>query len=210
MRPFALLAASLLWASTALAAPQNLEVQSDGSFVYALVYKAGVASAVAHDHVVHAPKLTGEAVYDAESVAGSSINVTADVMGIVTDSDELRKIVGLNTFLSDNQREEILGHIRAKYQLYADEYTTIKFESTSVGGTKDELEVTGNFTLRGVSKQITVPLTITQEGEGLIARGKFQILQSDFGYSPFSALFGALKVKDQVDIFLKVNLQPSV
>ncbi len=208
MRNALLLLAGLLAATPAWAAPTELKVQDSGSFVYALVYKAGMASAVAHDHIVHAPKLAGSAVYDADNPSGSSINVTINVMDLITDTEELRNKVGLNTELSDGQRDEILGHIRAKYQLYAEKYTTISFKSTSVSGTADKLQVTGDFTLRGVTKSITVPLAISDKGDGVLARGKFRILQSDYGYDPFSALFGALKVTDHVDIVLKVNLQP--
>ena len=39
-----------------------------------------------------------------------------------------------------------------------------------------------------------------QRVEPLLVVRRFSILQSDFGYEPYSALFGALAVKDKVDI----------
>ncbi len=204
----AALLSTLMWANTAFAEPKNLTVDPSGSFVYALVYKAGMASAVAHDHVVHATKIEGTAVYDADDITKSNIDVTVDVLGIITDTDDLRKSVGLKTFLSDGQREEVLSHIHAKYQLWAEKYNTITFKSTAITGTKDKVQVTGDFTLRGVTKSIVVPMAITDNGDGTaLAVGQFQLKQSDFGYNPFSALFGALKVKDDVDVVLKIKLK---
>ena len=36
-------------------------------------------------------------------------------------------------------------------------------------------------------------------------KGRFSLLQSDYGYEPYSALLGALAVKDEVEVVLDLT-----
>jgi polyisoprenoid-binding protein YceI len=189
--------------------PVNLNVVPSRSTIYALAYKAGMASAVAHDHVVQARNPTGTGVWHATDAAQCRVSVSVNVADLFPDAVDLRAKVGLPTpGPSDGQREEILGHILAKYQLYAEQFGTIGFESTSISGTEGDVTVKGNFTLRGVTQPVIVPMHLTRTDEGVHATGKLRILQSQYGYDPYSALFGALAVKDEVDIVLDILLTP--
>ena len=196
---------SLLPAS-ALAEESSYAINPDNSMLYALVYKAGAASAIAHDHVVRAESVEGQLKWDAQDPKSSSVNVTVEVAKLMPDADDMRKKVGLPNTLSSGQRTEILDHILANYQLDAATFSTITFRSTSVAGSGTNYRVTGDFTLRGVTKTLTVPMVVFEKDGVLKAAGKFRINQSDFGYKPYSALFGALKVKDYVDIVMKFEL----
>ena len=82
------------------------------------------------------------------------------------DSDEMRNYVGLPRTLDAGARETILEHIHAEFQLYLEKYSSITFRSTSVSKSGDSWSVTGDFTVRGVTKRITVPMTISPEGDG--------------------------------------------
>ena len=200
-------AAALLLASPALAADKYV-VDNAKTKVYALAYKGGAASAVAHDHVVRAGDVSGSAMWDSANPSTSSISVTVKATSLVPDEDSMRAYVGLPNKLSEGQRNEIQEHIFAKYQLWTDTYNTVTFQSTGVAPVGNQFQVTGNFTLRGVSKPIAVLMTITPDGNALHCTGRFKLNQSDYGYAPYSALLGALKVKDTVDIVLDFRLVP--
>ena len=47
----------------------------------------------------------------------------------------------------------------------AKQFPAITFKSTGVKGSGDKLEVTGDLTLHGVTKEITVPVTKTGEAD---------------------------------------------
>jgi polyisoprenoid-binding protein YceI len=191
------------------AGPVDLVLDRGRTSIYALVYKAGAAGAVAHDHVIHAPDFEGSGTFDPASPERSEIAIVVSVTGLLPDADAMRQKVGLPNTLSDGQREEILSHILSEYQLFAERYDTIKFTSTSMTGALPEVQVTGDFTLRGVTKRITVPMKITaQDDGGFRAKGSFRILQSDYGYKPYTALFGALRNRDEVDVVIDARLVP--
>lgn len=55
----------------------------------------------------------------------------------------------------NTQRDE---HLRSPDFFNAVQFPTITFQSTSVVTTQDAIEVTGNLTLHGVTKSVTIPL----------------------------------------------------
>jgi polyisoprenoid-binding protein YceI len=61
-------------------------------------------------------------------------------------------------------------HLTSPDFLSADEFPVISFESTKVAarqdGDKTVYDVTGNFTMHGVTKEVTLPLVKLGEGEG--------------------------------------------
>jgi polyisoprenoid-binding protein YceI len=62
----------------------------------------------------------------------------------------------------DTGHEQRDGHLRSNDFLAMEEYPVITFKSTSVKETSDDtFDLTGDLTIRGVSKPVTVPFTFT-------------------------------------------------
>ena len=78
----------------------------------------------------------------------------------------------------------------------------ISFRSTSVESNGDGLAITGDLEMGGKSKPITFNVS---ESGGSIS-GSTTVKQSDWGIKPYSALFGALKVVDEVEIAVEGKL----
>ena len=78
----------------------------------------------------------------------------------------------------------------------------ITFTSTSVEPAGDGLTVNGDLEIAGTSK----PLTFTLSDDGGTLTGSATIKQSDWGIKPYSALFGALKVNDEVVVAVEGTL----
>ncbi|HEX5250279.1 MAG TPA: YceI family protein [Gaiellales bacterium] len=74
----------------------------------------------------------------------------------------------------------------------------ITFRSTGVAAAGDGLRVTGDLTLLGRTAPLALDVAVN-DGT-LTAAGV--IRQTDFGMKPYSALFGALKVADEVRVSL--------
>jgi polyisoprenoid-binding protein YceI len=71
------------------------------------------------------------------------------------------------------------------------------------------MQVNGELTIRGKARAISTKLKTEASGSGLQVTGRFEIMQSWFGYAPYSALLGALKVSDNVEIVLDIALGPT-
>ena len=79
----------------------------------------------------------------------------------------------------------------------AKQFPTISFKSTSVKKDGDTvLNVTGDLTLHGVTKSITVPLTVVGSGKGMAGEtrtgfeGTVEFKRSDFGMTGLAPVVG--------------------
>lgn len=88
-----------------------------------------------------------------------------------------------------------------------------KFEGTIVGFKPEMLsspvatvQVTGQLTLHGVTKTITVPATIGTENGTLAATSKFKVVPEDYGIDIPSLVRD--KIAKEMDVTVKVTYQP--
>jgi hypothetical protein len=84
----------------------------------------------------------------------------------------------------------------------------IAFRSTRARGEAGAAttRVEGELSLVGRSKPISFDLELGEDGT---VSARAVVKQSDWGITPYSALFGALKVKDEVEVLLEGHLQAS-
>jgi polyisoprenoid-binding protein YceI len=159
-------------------------------------YRAGAGAKIGHDLVLEAKRWNGKADIDPDNPAASNVQVTVDAGSLVV----IDGVGGLKA-LSDGDRSDIVNNIQEKV-LNTKKYPEISFESTQVEGAVPNLTVHGNLTIVGNTRPVTLALTI--DGNAVVA--KTTIVQSEFGIKPFSAMLGALKVRDAVEFEVKLNL----
>jgi polyisoprenoid-binding protein YceI len=76
-------------------------------------------------------------------------------------------------------------------------FELVKLDNVKTSGTTTSADATGKFTLKGVTKDITVPVKLTylpdalekrtkpgNKGDLLVVRGEFTILRGDYGVQP--------------------------
>ena len=164
-----------------------------------------LASSLSHDHGVRATGWTGTATWDPTNAAACKVDISVPVASLETDADDLRKKVGYDTVLDESQRAEVKEHFLAADQLNAAANPNITFKSTKCEGSGSAVKVTGNLTIRGVAKSVTVPMNITADGKAFSAKGSFTVNHTDFGFQPFSALLGQLKNKNEMRFTIDVK-----
>ncbi len=195
-------------AETPAAAPTGVQtyvIDAKKSVLAVQVFKAGAASAFAHDHLIHATQLSGSIVVDPAEKARARVEVTLPTRGLVNDDPKLRKQYGVSGDISDGDRATVLEHMQADGQLDIEKYPTMSFVSTSATvGEGNKLTLNGALTMHGVTKAISLPVEATVKGQTIDARGSVKLKTSDFGIEPYSALLGA--VRNQDGIILHVHL----
>lgn len=144
------------------------------------------------DHIIAIRDFTGEAQLTAGSINPASLQVNAKAASMVETSDVFTE-----------REKQIINRELREIVLHPDQYPEIIFRSTSITGratsrNQYELKVTGDLTLHGVTRQITIPTTVTLTGNSLRARGEFAIKRSDFKVKATSAMHGLIRVKDKV------------
>ena len=88
-------------------------------------------------------------------------------------------------------------HLRSKDFLSVDQYPTITFTSTAI--TRDGLKyaVQGDLEMRGMTKHITIPVTVEQRQDEIVVQGSISLNRRDFGIQ-YNAFFNP--VQDTVDV----------
>jgi hypothetical protein len=79
----------------------------------------------------------------------------------------------------------------------------IEFRSAKVEPTAEGLHVEGELTLEGKRHPIAFELQTTEDGR---VRGSATVKQTNWGIKPYSALFGTLKVADEVEVSINAKL----
>ena len=109
-------------------------------------------------------------------------------------------------------------HLHGGVWLDVQKYPEITFEvkelkNVKTDGDKTSADVTGTFTLKDVSKEVTVPATLTylkdklgqripgQKGDLLVVRGNFSIQRSDFNVNAHQ---NEDKVSDKIELTLGI------
>ena len=141
--------------------------------------KEGAAAKAGHNLVLE----VGSWEATVEGGDSPSVKLTADPGSI-----EVVEGTGGAKPLTDKDKGDIKKSISSKVL----GSSQITFESTSVEGSN----VSGNLSIAGQSSSVTVPLSIS----GNKISGSATLSQKDFGIKQFSALMGALKVQDQVEV----------
>jgi polyisoprenoid-binding protein YceI len=187
----------------------TFRIDSERTHLAVQVYRAGVGSRLAHDHVVEATEVTGRVEYDPARPEAGSIVVEARTASFRVDEPPARRRLGLEGDLSDSQRADVDKAMRAPDQLDVARHPTIRFASTRVVPEGDgRLRVTGPLTIRGVTREVRFPATVALESGSLRARATLTFLQSSFGYRPYSALLGAIQNKDEVTLHIDLVASP--
>ncbi len=117
-------------------------------------------------------RFDGKVTYDAEKPENSSVHLVVEVDSVNTD---------LAT------RDQ---HLRSEDFFFVEQHPQMSFRSTTVKkGEGDTLQVTGDFTLRGKTQRLTIPITVLgvmELGPGVAKAGfetEFVINRKDFDVS---------------------------
>jgi polyisoprenoid-binding protein YceI len=135
---------------------------------------------------------------------------TLEVGETLGESKAYGKVIVDSIGTRDEARD---GHLKSADFFDAETHTEITFESTAIEPNgDDELTITGNLTIRGVTKPITLKATV--EGadtdpwgnERVGVEATTTIVRSDYGMSFNQALgSGNLLVSDKVKIILSLS-----
>ena len=138
---------------------------------------------------------SGVLMYDQNDPTKTSVDVVIKAASIDTNNDK-----------RDN-------HLRSADFFETEKYPDITFKSTKIEKTKDGLTMTGTLTIRGVSKEVSMPVQLTDtmtDPWGSVRFGAetgLDINRQDYGVSWNNVMDnGGLVVSDNVKIMINVEL----
>ena len=155
-------------------------------------YKEGLLSKLAHDLLI--------------DVKNFKVNLNVPEAGFTSGSLEVElraDSLKVDCAMKDGERqpdtlkEKDIADIEkdtAKKVLHPDKYPTVNFCSKEIKEKDGGYHVNGELSLHGVTK--TIDFDIDTNGDNL--KGRFSLLQKDYGIKPFRALMGTLKIKNEI------------
>ncbi|MGB0589215.1 MAG: YceI family protein [Myxococcota bacterium] len=164
--------------------------QADGH-IWVETRREGMLAPVGHDLRLEAQAFRVQVTPDLTSVTATiqaaSVTVRAALMGVQEHASALGRL----------ERGRINRTI-AKDVLKSREFSTITFSSDSLSEAEAGYALTGQLTLRGVSRSVMT--TAFREGSRLHARLPLRL--SAFGLRPVTAFMGALRVSDELCVVI--------
>jgi len=165
----------------------HLDASRSRFFVHA--YRGGLAWFKGHDHHIAAREFTGVAELTPTALNRASLQLTVR-------ADSLEET---DPFFTPQQKAIIKKELD-EIVLETAKYPNIEFRSTDVigdlQGGQFEIKIGGDLTLHGVTKHISIPATVSLEGDELRAKGAFKIDRSDFDVKATSAFHGFVRIRD--------------
>ncbi|WP_405987169.1 YceI family protein [Streptomyces sp. NBC_00872] len=162
------------------------------------VFREGVAARIGHDLVIEATRWEGYVSLPADTGTAAQPTVTVRIdLGTL----EVREGTGGVKPLSDGDRQQIRRNMRKV--LRTDRHPHADFTSTRVELHDGRATVEGDLTLTGQTHPQR--LEIRQRDEDTLT-GATTLVQSRWGIKPYSGFFGALRLRDAVDIEFTVSL----
>jgi len=190
--------------------------------ILASIALAGAALAAPQTFDFKDPKGINNAGFKLDAPLEAINGNASDISGTVTFDPENpgatkgKIIVATASLMLPNPMQK--QHMLSDKWLDATKYPEISFESKEfknvrTAGDTTTADVTGTFTLKGVSKELTVPVKLTylkdklgqrvpnQKGDLLVIRASFTIKRSDFNINP-----GQFedKVSDTIELTLSI------
>jgi polyisoprenoid-binding protein YceI len=155
------------------------------------VSAAGMLSAMGHNPTIAVNDYSGDISASPDALAQATVRVTARADSL-TDTDDV----------SQKDKADIESRMKNDV-LETSRFPDITFESTgvtasSMGGTQYAANVTGNLTLHGTTRSVTIACQASLNGDSIRAYGEFSLKQTDYGIRLVSVAAGTLKVKDEV------------
>lgn len=162
-------------------------------------HRAGAAAKAGHDLLIEVTRWAAELSVPESDVARARLDVRLDVRSLV-----VREGTGGAMPLSTRDRREI--EATAARLLAADRFPDASFESTAITAAGDGGVVDGMFTVHGTGRPLRLLVSDVSSGGARRFRATGTVLQSQHGVRPYSAFFGALKLRDGVDVQVDVEL----
>ncbi len=161
----------------------------DNASLHVETGRSGAAAKAGHDLIIDVT--SWEATLEVGD--NSSLTLSADPTSL-----RVREGKGGMQALKDDDKDDIHKTIDKDVLKQKD----VTFTSSSVEPAGDGLKVSGELEMAGKSKPVSFELS---ESGGTIT-GSATLDQTDWGIKPYSALFGALKVNDEVKVVAEGKL----
>ena len=179
-------------------------VDPQASEIRLRVYRDGPLARFGHNHIL-VGRVHGE-IRAGDTAAASGFRLEIPVDSFMVDPPAARAEEGdeFSAQVSDPARRDTRENMLGRDVLDAEKHPLIRIESIALVGPQWGPTVTARVTLRGVTRDLRFAAAVLRQDDLLVVIAGFHINQSEFGIEPFAALNGGLRVRDALDIRVRL------
>jgi len=179
-------------------------VDPQASEIRLLVYRDGPLARFGHNHVI-VGRVRGEIrAGDAAVASGFRLEIPVDSFAVDPPAARAEEGGEFAAQVSEPARRDTRENMLGRDVLDAAKHPLIRIESIALVGPEWGPTVTARVTLRGVMRDLRFAAAVLRQDDMLAVVASFRINQSEFGIEPFIALNGGLRVRDPLDVRVRV------
>jgi hypothetical protein len=176
------------------------ELRPENSYLHVLVYSDGILAGLGHDHVIAATGWKGH--YEIKNSTELNATIIIPIKHLIIDRQEDRA-----KYPHLHQKEQpasadieaTKSNMLGEQVLDVNRYPTI---AALISGDIKTQRMRIRMMLRGHSATVPTDYTTVCENGALKIKLSLRFNHSDFGLTPYSALFGAIKVANAIDFHI--------
>jgi polyisoprenoid-binding protein YceI len=92
--------------------------------------------------------------------------------------------------------------------LHAEQFPTIQIQSRAIDGSMPDVNIVTTVSVTGMELTVTFPASIELTDDLFVASGQLEITHEELGLSPFTAMGGALSVRDLLVLKYEISGAP--
>lgn len=175
------------------------QLDSNASEIWLLLRADGPMAKIGHTHVITTHGLQGS-IWLHPQADHSGCEFELPVATFVVDDPKERAAAGAEFAepLDEEARSGTREHMLGDRQLDAARYPKVSLQCQRVTEGPAGITVELTVTVRDHTSHLSVPVKWQRTGSTLQANGEFTFTQAAVGLEPYSLLFGALRVSDEI------------
>jgi hypothetical protein len=170
------------------------------------VYRDGPMQKLGHNHIITSDALEGTVALR-EPLTKSGFDLHLPLDSLIVDDPDARSGAGTDFWnpVPDKDRQATRHNMLGDSVLSAAKQPVLRLTAEALSGESGNYQARVNVGLRGEEHVVPVPFTLTIEGGTLTAHAKFHLTHADLGLVPFAAALGALRVRDDFEVDLRLE-----
>jgi len=176
-----------------------------GSWADIVAFKEGKLARFGHDHVVSTNAVNG-LVMIGDAYSTSRADLVVQLASLEVDLEGRRAKYGLDNKVSDSAKKGTRKNLFDEV-LETTSWPGVSIHATLADTSTESAMLDVQLELHGVEQRFELPVSLQFTDSTLHAEGTFELVQSDYEITPYSALAGGLRVRDRVNIHFSLVAQ---
>ena len=170
------------------------------------VYRDGAMQKLGHNHLISSEALEGEVMLR-KPLTETGFDIRLPLESLVVDDAGERTAAGgeFAAPVPPKDRDATRRNMLGEKLLDSARQGAIRLTAEEISGEPGSYQARVRVSLKGEEHVVTAPFTVTIDGDSLNAHAAFHLTHADIGLVPFNVALGALKVRDDFEVDLRIE-----